>query len=56
MSNSLQTANARAWNLALSLMVTVIVFEAENGLFGVMPSSDYDGDASAIMLEFDPFV
>ena len=36
-------------------MVTVIVFQAENGQFGVMPSSDYDGDATAVLHEFDSF-
>lgn len=55
MSNTLKSANAAAWRLALLLMVTVVVFQAEDGRFGVLPSADYDGEACAILHEFDPF-
>lgn len=55
MSNTLKTAYASGWNLALTLMVTVIVFQAENGQFGIVPSVDYDGDTGAVIHEFDPF-
>ncbi|HET6608947.1 MAG TPA: hypothetical protein VFG62_19895 [Rhodopila sp.] len=55
MSQALSFAHARAWNLAITLMVCVVVFQAGAGDYGVMPSADYDGDASAIVHEFDPF-
>lgn len=55
MSQDLATAHARAWNLATTLMVCIIVFQAGNGQFGVMPSAEYDGDEAAIVYEFDPF-
>ncbi|MDI7776599.1 hypothetical protein [Asticcacaulis sp. EMRT-3] len=55
MSQTLKSAYARGWNLALTLMASIVVFQAENGQFGVMPTVEYDGDASAIVHEFDPF-
>ena len=55
MSQDLATAHALAWNLAPTLMVCIIVFQAGNGQFGVMPSAEYDGDEAAIIHEFDPF-
>jgi hypothetical protein len=54
MSQALRTAQIRAWNLATTLMVCVIVFEAGGG-FGFMPPSEYDGDSDFIVHEFDPF-
>ena len=54
MSQDLATAHALAWNLATTLMVCIIVFQAGNGQFGVMPSAEYDGDEAAIIHEFDP--
>lgn len=55
MSNSLKTAQAYAWSLARSLMVCIIVFRAENGMFGTMPATEWDGDPASIIHEFDPF-
>jgi hypothetical protein len=55
MSQSLKQANARGWNLATTLMVCIVVFQAGNGEFGVMPAAEYDGDVAAIVQEFDPF-
>jgi hypothetical protein len=54
MSQNLSTAQRYAWNLARTLMVCVVLFEAGNA-FGVMPTSEYDGDPSRIMCEYDPF-
>ena len=36
MSQALSTAHLRAWNLASTLMVCMIVFHAGNGDYGVM--------------------
>jgi hypothetical protein len=55
MSQALKTAHARGWNLATTLMVCIVVFQAGNGEFGVMPTSEYDGDPASIVCEFDPF-
>ena len=40
--------------LLAALMVPVILFQAENE-FGVMVSSEYDGDQDAIVHEYDPW-
>ncbi|MCP3461087.1 hypothetical protein [Bradyrhizobium sp. CCGUVB23] len=53
MSQSLAFANG--WNLAITLMVCVIIFQAGTGEYGVMPASEYDGDPAAVIHEFDPF-
>jgi hypothetical protein len=54
MSQALRITHLRAWNLAATLMVCVIVFEADSGI-GFMPASEYDGDMDAVVYEFDPF-
>jgi len=55
MSQALSTAHAQAGNLATTLMVSITVFQADNGEFGVMWSAEYDGDPAAIVHGFDPF-
>lgn len=55
MSHPLNFAYARGWNLALTLMVTIVVFQAGDGGFGVTPEAEYDGDVAAILHTFDPF-
>ncbi len=54
MSQALDTAQIRAWNLATTLMVCVVVFEADGG-FGLVPTSEYDGDPEITVCEFSPF-
>jgi hypothetical protein len=53
MSQALAFANG--WNLATTLMVCVVIFHADTGNFGVMPTAEYDGDPHAVIHEFDPF-
>ena len=53
MSHSLAFANA--WSLAASLMVCVVIFKGGAGGYGVMPSSEHDGDPDDVVHEFDPF-
>jgi hypothetical protein len=36
-------------------MICVVVFHNGAGDYGVMPSTEYDGDPAAIIYEFDPF-
>ena len=54
MSHNLTLAQSHAFDLARTLMVPVILFQAEND-FGVMVSSEYDGDQDAIVYEYDPW-
>ena len=53
MSHNLTLAQSHAFDLARTLMVPVILFQADNE-FGVMVSSEYDGDQDAIVHEYDP--
>jgi hypothetical protein len=54
MSHNLTLAQSHAFDLARTLMVPVILFQADNE-FGVMLSSEYDGDQDAIVHEYDPW-
>ena len=54
MSHNLTLAQNHAFDLARTLMAPVILFQAENE-FGVMVSSEYDGDQDAIVHEYDPW-
>jgi hypothetical protein len=53
MSQALAFANG--WSLATTLMVCVVVFYADAGIYGVMLAAEYDGDPGAVIHEFDPF-
>ena len=50
----LPLAQRHAWNLARTLRVCGTLFRA-GAAYGVMPSAEYDGDASHILHEYDPF-
>ncbi|WP_287387859.1 hypothetical protein [Mesorhizobium sp.] len=52
---SLNDAHAFAFSLAVTLMVTIVIFQTGDGSLGVMPASEYDGDTAAIVHEIDPF-
>jgi hypothetical protein len=54
MSQELALAQRHAWNLALTLMVTVILFEVD-GQYGVMPADELDGDEVEPIFEYDPY-
>ena len=54
MSHNLTLAQKHAFTLAKTLMVPVTLFEID-GEFGVMVSSEYDGEASTIVHEYDPY-
>ena len=51
---SLSLAQRSAWSLAKTLMVCVTLFKGDGG-YGVMPSSEFDGDAALILHEYDPW-
>ncbi len=52
---SLQDARTYAFNLALTLMVTIVIIRAGDGSVSVMPATEYDGDEAVILAEYDPF-
>ena len=54
MSQALRDTQIRAFDLAKTLMVCVIVFKTGSG-FGFMPASEYDGDMDLAVHEFDLF-
>ncbi|MCA1530518.1 MULTISPECIES: hypothetical protein [Bradyrhizobium] len=54
MSHNLALAQNHAFDLARTLMVPVILFQTESE-FGVMVSSEYDGDQDAIVHDYDPW-
>ncbi|MDF2119219.1 hypothetical protein PY365_26990 [Roseiarcaceae bacterium H3SJ34-1] len=54
MSHNLSLAQDHAFDLALTLMVPVVLFQVD-GAFGVMVSSEYDGEQDAIVHEYDPW-
>lgn len=51
---SLTSAQARALNLATTLMVCVVLFQTDGG-YGVMPAAEYDGDPAVVICEYDPW-
>jgi len=54
MSHNLTLAQNHAFDLAHTLMVPVILFQVDDE-FGVMVSSEYDGEQDAIVHDYDPF-
>ncbi|MFC3722008.1 hypothetical protein [Neoaquamicrobium sediminum] len=53
MSHNLELAQKHAWNLARTLMTTVILFRT-GGTYGVLPADEL-GDADVVALyEYDP--
>jgi hypothetical protein len=51
---SLQLAQRNAFALSKTLMVCVVLIQTDAG-YGVMPASEFDGPADAIVHEYDPF-
>lgn len=54
MSQNLTLAQDHAFDLARTLMVPVVLFQVDDE-FGVMVSSEYDGEEDAIVHEYDPW-
>ena len=48
---SLPDANAYAFSLASTLMVSIVIFRAGDGTMAVMPFAEYDGDEDALQGE-----
>ena len=51
---SLQVAQRRAFDLAKTLLVCVVLIQTDFG-YSVMPTSEFDGDPAAIVHEYDPW-
>ena len=51
---SLTIAQRNAWSLAKTLMTCIILFKAGDD-FGVVPTTEFDGDPATIVHEYDPF-
>lgn len=51
---SLSTAQAHAYDLANTLMQTVLLVQGDDG-YGVMVADEYDSEESRIVNAFDPF-
>jgi hypothetical protein len=54
MIDNLNLAQSIAWNLALTLMVSVTLFRTDGG-YGVLPTAEFDGLADTILTEYDPW-
>lgn len=54
MSHNLELAQKHAWNLARTLMTTVILFRSGSA-YGVLPADELDGDDVTVLFEYDPF-
>ena len=54
MLHNLTLAQNHAFDLARTLMVPVVLFQVEDA-FGVMASSEYDGEQDVIVHEYDPW-
>ena len=52
---SRKDAHAFAASLAATLMVSIVVFQAGEGTFGVVPADEIDGDEVEIVAEHDPW-
>lgn len=50
---SLPTAQAFAWSLATTLMTCIVLFRTAEG-YAVMPETEFDGDAAAVIQTYDP--
>jgi hypothetical protein len=54
MSHNLELAQKHAWNLARTLMTTIILFQSDDE-YGVLPADEIsDGEVTALF-EYDPY-
>ncbi|MEO6215191.1 MAG: hypothetical protein ABIO86_04110 [Sphingomonas sp.] len=52
---TLSIAQSYGWNLARTMMASIVIFRISDTLFGVAEAREYDGDPDAIVREYDPF-
>lgn len=53
MSYDLELAQKHAWNLARTLMTTVILFQSDNE-YGVLPADEIEDAEVTALYEYDP--
>lgn len=53
MSHNLALAQRHAWNLAHTLMTTIILFRSDDA-YGVLPADELDGAEVEALYEYDP--
>jgi hypothetical protein len=51
---SLTIAQAYGWNLARTMMASVVIFRISESLFGVAEAREFDGDPETVVREYDP--
>ena len=51
----LALAQSYAWNLARTMMASIVIFRINDKTFGVAEAREYDGDPQSIVREYDPF-
>lgn len=54
MSHNLELAQKHAWDLARTLMTTVILFRTDSE-YGVLPADDLDDADVVALYEYDPY-
>ncbi|RWH90161.1 MAG: hypothetical protein EOR30_31375 [Mesorhizobium sp.] len=54
MSHNLELAQKHAWNLARTLMTTVILFRSDNQ-YGVLPADELSDAEVEALYEYNPF-
>ncbi|CAN7702687.1 hypothetical protein N7E70_030765 (plasmid) [Aminobacter sp. NyZ550] len=54
MSHNLELAQKHAWNLARTLMVTVILFQSDDE-YGVLPENELDDAEVEALYVYDPY-
>lgn len=54
MSHNLELAQKHAWNLARTLMTTVILFQSDSE-YGVLPADELDDAEVNALYEYDPY-
>jgi hypothetical protein len=54
MSHNLEIAQKHAWNLARTLMTTVILFQSEDE-YGVLPENELDDAEVKALYVYDPY-
>ena len=50
----LATAQSLAWNLSRTLMTVIALIQTEHGFYA-LPASEFEGDPTMVVREYDPF-
>ncbi len=50
----LSLAQSYGWNLARTMMASIVIFQISEKSFGVAEAREFDGDPATIVREYDP--